>query len=86
MRGLRSQLPLGFELRTADEMDVDVAGKKKSHFTKALHAPDDIRDAVEVDAFPFNDDVGAGYTTDAQGKFFQALHTGALHLHSGFGC
>ena len=71
MRGLRPQSSPGLELRTADEMDVDVAGKKKSHLSsstsKAPHAPDDVGGAVQVDDFRLNDDVGARYTTDTRG-------------------
>jgi hypothetical protein len=69
MRGLRSQSSVGLELRTADEMDADVARRKKSYLSpsKVPHVPDEFGDVVEAATFDLNDNVGAGYTTDNRG-------------------
>jgi hypothetical protein len=65
LRGLRQPLTLASELRTADEMDMDIA---RSHLRKALPAADDVVGAGEHDALPLTDnDAGSVYTTDSRG-------------------
>jgi hypothetical protein len=39
MRGLRSQSSIGLEWRTADEMDADITGKKKTSPLSSIEAP-----------------------------------------------